>query len=199
MLIVGLTGGIGSGKSTVGKMFQTLGTPVIDADEVGHRLVEHGKPALEWIAEAFGQDMLKTDGTLNRTKLREVVFADDTKREKLESILHPLIKAQILEDIKRLADDYCIVVVPLLIEKHWTDFVDRILVVDSPEPLQKQRARQRDNLTEAQVSAILKSQASRQTRLDAADDVIDNTGDLAQLTTQVLHLHEKYRKIAQTK
>jgi dephospho-CoA kinase len=197
MLVVGLTGGIGSGKTTVSELFHSLGVPVIDADQISHQIVKPGAPALEAIVDAFGAELLNPDGSLNRAALRAQVFSDARQRALLESILHPRIKTVILDRIAQLDSEYCLVVVPLLIEKNWTDIVDRILVVDTPVTLQRERIKARDRQSIEQVDAILKTQLSREARLAAADDVITNDSDMRQLRSQVDQLHQKYRKIAQ--
>ncbi|WJW74936.1 dephospho-CoA kinase [Thiohalobacter sp. IOR34] len=194
MLIIGLTGGIGSGKSTAAEQFASLGIPVIDADEIAHRLVEPGNPALDEIAATFGDRFLTGDGRLDRARLRQAVFADPAQRRRLEAILHPRIRRAMLEAARSLDAPYCLFVIPLLIESGWRDLVDRVLVIDCPETLQRQRVRER-GLDEAQIDAILAAQASREQRLAAADDIIRNDGDLQQLKEQVGALHRKYLEL----
>jgi len=193
---VGLTGGIGSGKSTVSKMFTDLGVPVIDADEVSRDLVKPGQPALQQISNAFGSGITDENGGLRRDLLREIIFADDTARKTLESILHPLIHRKIEELTNSLDDAYCILSIPLLLETGNRYNVDRILVVDIPEPLQIERVCRRDGVPRQQVENIIRSQAPRDIRLSAADDVIVNDGDLQRLAAKVTELHLQYLKAA---
>jgi len=199
MLIIGLTGGIGSGKSTVARHFENLGVPIIDADDIGRQLVEPGRPALAAIAEHFGIDMLTDSGQLNRTRLRERVFTHPEQRRELEAILHPRIRTEIQQRITNLspACGYCLVSVPLLIESGWQDLVQRVLVVDTPRELQIRRTTARDGITRRQAEAIIASQAERDARLRAADDVIHNDGDLATLQEQVETLHRCYCQLAE--
>ena len=198
MLIIGLTGGIGSGKSTVARHFEALGVPVIDADAIGHQLVEPGQPALAAIIEHFGTDLLDKEGQLNRARLRERVFTHPEQRRELEAILHPRIRAEIRRKIAALAPPcgYCLVSVPLLIESGWQDLGQRVLVVDTSPETQLQRTMARDGITRPQAEAIIASQLDRETRLQAADDVIHNAGDLATLQTQVKALHRRYCQLA---
>ena len=179
MLVVGLTGGIGSGKSTAAAYFQQLGVPVIDADQIAHDLVTPGQPALTQIADQFGQHILTEDGQLDRAKLRECVFADPQQRHRLESLLHPLIREEIRRRIARLQTPYVIVAIPLLVETQQFDLVDRVLVIDTEQQLQIERVRQRDHLDSEAIMAILQAQASREQRLARADDIIVNNGDKA--------------------
>ena len=196
MLIIGLTGGIGSGKSAVCEIFQELGVPVIDADAVSRQVVEPDQPALAQIRAAFGDSIISADGQLDRAALRELVFADPTKRRQLETILHPLIQQAMLDQAAALQAPYCIFAIPLLIEAGQTEMVDRILVVDAPEPLRRQRLKQRDGMDEPQINAVFAAQLDREERLAHADDVIHNTADLAHLRAQVIDLHGRYSEIA---
>lgn len=201
MLIIGLTGGIGSGKSTVSQHFEDLGVPVIDADQLTRELVVPGQPALKEITEQLGNDLLTVEGELDRAQLRRRIFAHPEQRQILEAILHPRAREAALEQIAALRDaadppDYVILSVPLLIESGWTDLVQRVLVVDATPAQQRQRASQRDGLDTAQIDAAMQNQADRDTRLAAADDVIHNDADLAALETQVAALHRKYRQLA---
>jgi dephospho-CoA kinase len=196
MLIIGLTGGIGSGKSTVSQLFANLGVPIIDTDTIAHELVSPGQNALVKIVAAFGKQILTPEGELNRAHLRELVFRDQKKREALEGILHPLIKQAVFEQIRKLEQPYCILVVPLLVEKGWYTMVDRVLVVDTPAKLQRQRVKQRSGLNDDQIDAILSQQASREQRLAYADDVIVNDQSLQHMEIEVNHLHRKYQDIS---
>ena len=197
MLIIGLTGGIGSGKSIVASRFQELGMPVIDADTITRELVEPGQPALREIVAQFGPDILQPDGRLDRPYLRDRIFSNPDDRRILEDILHPLAQKEVQQRIARLKAPYCILSVPLLIESGWSAMVDRILVVDSPREAQIQRTITRDKTSRQQVEAIIDSQVDRETRLAAADDILENDSDLASLYSQVDILHEEYLHLAQ--
>ncbi len=194
---VGLTGGIGSGKSAVTGLFSELGVPVIDADEVSRNLVKPGQPALVHIIREFGPDITDESGNLRRDKLREIVFADDAARHRLESILHPLIFREIEDFAKRHHETYCILSIPLLLETGNRYKTDRILVVETPESLQIQRVCRRDGVSPQQVENIIQHQISREARLSAADDVIVNDGDLQQLAAKVNELHLQYLDAAE--
>lgn len=198
MFIVGLTGGIGSGKSTVSQIFAKLGVPIIDTDAIAHQLVSPGQDALAQIVEAFGQQMLTPEGGLDRARMREIVFNDPEKREALEAILHPLIRQAALAQIHKLELDhtYCILVVPLLVEKGWYTMVDRILVVDAPVELQRHRVRERSGLSDSQFDSILDQQATREQRLAHADDVIVNDKSIQQIENEVNKLHRKYQELS---
>lgn len=195
-LVIGLTGGIGSGKSAASAIFSRLGVPVIDADEIAHALVAAGEPALAEIAGVFGEDILNADGTLRRDALRQRVFSDSAERQRLEAILHPRIRQQIQSHINKIHAPYCIVVIPLLLETRQSDLVDRILVIDIPETTQISRTAARDSLSREEIQAIIDTQAARETRLLAADDVIDNSAGLEELESRVLGLHERYLETA---
>ena len=196
-LRIGLTGGIGSGKSKVAEIFASLGVPVIDADLVAREVVEPGTPALAEVAAAFGPGVLGPDGRLDRARLRTRIFADDTARTRLEAILHPRIRAR-MEALARAADaEYCLLVIPLLVERGQRKLVDRVLVVDAPEPLQVERVCARDGVTPEAARAIIRTQAPRAVRLAAADDVVRNTGAEARLRREVEALHHRYRRLAQ--
>jgi len=192
MLIIGLTGGIGCGKSAVTDLFTRLGVPVIDADETARQVVEPGKPALQQISDRFGDKMIQADGRLNRRRLRQTIFSDPQARQDLEGILHPLIRQRMRQHLETLQTPYAILSIPLLLETGQADTVDRVLVVDCPETLQIERVCRRDDIDPAQAQEILAAQVSRQRRLQAADDVIDNSGTLQQLIPQVEALHRKY-------
>jgi len=197
MLRIGLTGGIGSGKSTVAELFTQLGVPVFDTDVIARQLVEPGQVALEQIKAIFGAAIIDETGHLDRVQLRQLVFDDSQLREKLETILHPMIRQQLLLSMGETNAPYCIAVIPLLLEKGWQTLLDRVLVVDAPQTLQLNRAKQRDKVTEQQINAIMATQVDRETRLAAADDIIDNTANLPALRTQVEKLHQQYLKLAQ--
>ena len=197
MLKIGLTGGIGSGKSTAAERFLKLGAPVIDADVIAREIVEPGKPALEAVIAAFGDQVVGEDGRLDRKALRNIVFADPEQKSRLERILHPQIYTEILHQLEQTAYPYCVVVIPLLAESKRNYPLDRILVVDLPEKLQIARTSTRDQESEKHVEQIIRSQASRQQRLSIADDVIENSGTPAALLKNIDSLHQKYLELAQ--
>lgn len=194
-LIVGLTGGIGSGKSTVAEGFAALGIPVIDADRLAHELVEPRQPALEEIIATFGVDCIREDGRLDREYMRRQIYADAARKRQLEAILHPRIRQRIKTLLAGISAPYCIVVIPLLLETGQTDLVDRILVVDTPEKEQLKRVAARDGLTHNAVMAIMAAQTDRSTRLNAADDVIINDSELDSLSGRIQELHQFYMEI----
>ena len=194
---VGLTGGIGSGKSTVAAMFAKLGVHVIDTDEIAHELTRPGGEAIAPIRAAFGAEAVAADGSLDRARMRRLAFGDAQARRRLEAILHPLIRAESSRRVERAASPYAILVIPLLVESG----VDRsrtarVLVVDCPEAEQLERVMRRSDLPEVEVRAILASQATREQRLAAADDVIDNSSAPEALEGQVSRLHEQYLTLA---
>jgi dephospho-CoA kinase len=193
---VGLTGGIASGKSAVAAMFASLGVPVIDTDEIARAVVAKGSIALGEVVAAFGARFLDADGGLDRRALRAHVFADDDARRRLEAILHPHIEAATLAAADDAGGPYQVLVVPLLIESGFDRHVDRILVVDCPEDVQRQRLLQRDHEDPARIERILGAQADRPTRLARADDVVANTGSLEELREQVGKLHRLYMEFA---
>lgn len=195
VLKIGLTGGIGSGKSTVCKIFSEFGVPVIDADIIAHSLVRPGMPALEEIAKTFGKELISNDGTLDRKKIRDQIFANDTERKKLEKILHPAVYKEISVQVENINSKYCIISIPLLIETDASDTVDRILVIDVPRELQLQRASNRDKTNKSDIKSIIDSQISREDRLAAADDIVNNDGNIENLHRQISGLHEYYSDI----
>lgn len=190
--VLGLTGGIGSGKSAVVEHFDTLGVHWVDADQAARWVVEPGKPALARIVERFGESMLTTSGTLDRAALRARIFEDVEQRRWLEQLLHPLIGEAVDEYLAQAGSPYAIMVSPLLIESGRYRQVDRILVVDVPEELQIQRTIRRDQASEAQIRSILQAQAGREERLRHAHDVLVNDKDQAWLRAEVERLHEFY-------
>ena len=198
MLRIGLTGGIGGGKSTVAALLATRGVPIIDTDEIAHRLTESAQPVFDEIVRIFGQDILDATGRIDRNKLRERVFENAGERQRLEAILHPRIREVIREKLDELHAPYCILVVPLLIESGFIDLVDRVLVVDASEGTQIQRAVARSGLTEPEIRKIMTAQASRAHRLQTADDIIDNNGDRKHLEKEVERLHQWYLALATT-
>ncbi len=190
--ILGLTGGIGSGKSAVAQHFVDLGVHLVDADQAARWVVEPGRPALDKIVEHFGAELLQADGQLDRAALRARVFADADERRWLEALLHPLIGAEIVQYLARAESPYAILVSPLLIESGQHRLTQRVLVVDAPEQLQVERTMARDQASAEQVQAILQAQASREERLRHADDVLVNDGSLERLRAEVERLHAFY-------
>lgn len=197
MLVVGLTGGIGSGKSSAADEFARLGAGVIDTDAIAHELTAPGGAAIDEIRRQFGPESVDASGAMDRHRMREKVFKDPALRKRLELILHPMIRAESTRRMGESRAPYVIHVVPLLIESpDYSRRVQRVLVVDCPESLQIERVRARSGLAAEQVTAIIKSQVSREKRLAAADDVIDNSGSLDALQQSVRKLHEKYLQLA---
>lgn len=197
-LKVGLTGGLASGKSTAARCFELLGVPVIDADQVARELTEPSHPALEQVTRAFGTAILTPDGHLNRRALARQVFQDPEARERLESILHPLIRRRMLDLMQDLQAPYCILSIPLLLETGQRTLVDRVLVLDAPREQQVLRAMARDHRTREEVEAILASQLDRTERLRGADDILTNQRDPGALCDEVRDLHRFYISLAQS-
>lgn len=195
MLIIGLTGGIGSGKSTAARYFSALGVPVVDADAIGRELVTPGRSALNEIVATFGPDVIDDHGRLRRDRLRRIIFAQPERRQALEHILHPKIRRVMRRRLAKMNAPYGIAVIPLLVETGQTDTVHRVLVIDAPPALQIARTRHRDGIQDQEIAAIIQSQAGREARLAAADDVIVNDGDLAQLKQAVTDLHRRYSEL----
>lgn len=196
-MIIGLTGGIASGKTTVADMFIELGVDVVDADIVARDVVAKGTQALSLIHQHFGHDVLLATGELNRVFLRQVIFSNPVEKQWLNDLLHPLIRQKIIDDLAQCQSPYCILVAPLLIENSMQTMVDHILVIDVDESIQIERTITRDNCTIEQAKAILAAQISRDLRLDQANDVIKNTGMINKLTNDVKKLHDRYSKIVQ--
>lgn len=196
MLRVGLTGGIASGKTTACSIFSELGVPVIDADTISHQLVARGKPALEEIKKSFGNTILNKSGELDRDIMRNIIFNNRKARKKLENILHPLVYREIEKMVNKLTNPYCIICIPLLLETKWGDKVDRILVIDVPENIQVERAALRDRNNNMDIQKIIHTQVSRQDRLEAADDIIINDGDIENLRNRINELNDKYNNLS---
>jgi dephospho-CoA kinase len=197
MLKIGLTGGIGCGKSTVAQAFSQFNIPIIDADLIAHQLVQKGQPALAAIHTAFGAAILNADGSLNRKKLKMIIFSDAEKKHTLEAILHPQICQTIHTELEPLNAPYCLICLPLLFEAQLTNLVDRILVVDCPVETQIKRVKVRDQLSLETIQAIIDSQVSRSFRITHADDLIDNSESGGKLAEQVKRLHNLYLSISQ--
>ncbi len=195
--IVGLTGGIGSGKSTAAQAFADLGVTVVDTDAIAHALTAPGGAAIDAIRAVFGADYVDAAGALDRARMRKLVFSDAAKKRALEAILHPLIRERSSEQARAATSPYVILAVPLLIESgDYAKRCQRVLVVDCPEKLQIERVVARSGIEAEQVRAIMATQVARAVRLAAADDVIDNSGDKAQLRRAVEALHQRYLRFA---
>ena len=199
MLVIALTGGIGSGKTTVSEIFKLKNIPIIDTDIIARQIVEQDKPAYIEIIKIFGKEILNKDNNINRQALRKLIFSSTEKRLQLESILHPVIWQEVKSQLSSLTSPYCIIVVPLLFEnltKITAVKFDRILVIDTKEEMQIKRSQKRDNSDIEVIKNIMKSQVSRQTRIDAADDIILNTENLDSLNEKVNSLHQQYLKLS---
>lgn len=197
-LVIGLTGGIGSGKSEVSCRFQALGIVVVDADEVARLVVEPGQPALADIAAHFGSHIVLADGHLNRALLRKIIFSQPEEKRWLESLLHPLINKEIRQQLADADSAYVMLSSPLLLETRQHELANRILIIDASEALQIARASSRDGNTSEQINAIMATQLNRETRISKADDIIHNHGDLLELDEQVNALHQKYMALAES-
>lgn len=197
--VVGLTGGIGSGKTAVSDRFAQLGITIVDADVAARVVVEPGTPALQQIGAHFGDSVIQADGTLDRAVLRQKIFADEAEKRWLEQLLHPLIGQEILNSLAAAQSDYVLFVSPLLVEAKQTVLADRVLVVDVPEEVQLERTMSRDGNDADQVKTIMASQASRQERLNHADDVIENWHGFDHLDAEVARLHQLYLQLAEEK
>ncbi|MEE8512445.1 MAG: dephospho-CoA kinase [Acidiferrobacterales bacterium] len=196
MLRIGLTGGIGSGKSSAAAMFARRGVPVIDADEIAKQLVAPGQPAYERIIQRFGKEFVDADGFIDRGRLRRHVFDDPASRRELEAILHPRVRRQIQRQLRALRAPYCVIVIPLIFEANQQDLVDRILVIDAAEDTQVQRVAARSSLADDEIRKIIAAQIGRNVRLRQAHDVITNEGELEQLEERVDAFHTRYLDLA---
>jgi dephospho-CoA kinase len=197
---VGLTGGIGCGKSSAARLFQTLGAGVVDVDDISHALTQPAGAGIPEITRQFGPEFVRSDGSLDRARMRELVFNDPHAKNRLEAILHPLIGAQAREQVAHAKQPYVVLVVPLLLERNaYQDIVQRIAVVDCSEQTQIERTMRRSNLSESAVRAIMAAQISRADRLAKADDVLNNDGDAESLQRQVEALHQRYLALSQKK
>lgn len=196
---IALTGGIASGKSAVERRFAALGASVIDADLVARELVQPGSPTLDAIVTEFGAKILDSSGNLDRTAMRECVFADAGARERLEAILHPRIRTALFDRSEAVNGEYCLLVIPLLAESGNYEWVDRVLLVDVPRETRIERLLARDGISRALAESMLAAQASREARIAIADDIIDNSGPLAALDAQIASLHARYVALAQRK
>ena len=194
---VGLTGGIGCGKSTVAQMFEALGATIIDTDSISHDLTQPNAPGLQQIAQQFGPEFVSSEGVLDRAKLRALIFSNRAQKTKLESILHPLIEAQVRNELLHCQGSYALIVVPLLFETgHYLPLLQRKLVVDCDELSQITRTAARSHLPEAEIRTIMEHQLSRQDRLTLADDILCNEADLGSLHAAIAVLHHQYLALA---
>ena len=191
-MIIGLTGGIGSGKTATSDAFKSLGIDIIDADMSSRRVVERGQPALEDIQDHFGSDILDSENSLDRAKLREIIFKDPKERVWLEELLHPKIAQHIKDQLESSKSPYCVLVSPLLLETEQKSFCSSVLVVDVPEESQISRTSKRDGVSEEQVKSIIATQINREQRLKQADEIIINDGSIEELKEKILVLHTKY-------
>ena len=194
MIVVGLTGGIGSGKSAVTKIFEGLGVKVVDADVASRQPVMKGEPALKKIAEKFGANILTSEGELDRRKLREIIFNDNSAKDWLENLLHPLIHQILIDDLTSASSNYAILVSPLLFETNQKDLCSKTIVVDTSEDRQIDRTSKRDNVEPSQVKLIIDSQIDRKSRNELADIIILNDGSLQELEEKVKKFHEDLEK-----
>ncbi|MCF2948677.1 dephospho-CoA kinase [Paraglaciecola aquimarina] len=194
--VVGVSGGIGSGKTTVTDLFAQKNIEVIDADVIARQVVEPNTPALNQIVKKFGPNIVNSQGQLDRAQLRKLIFAKPELKNWLNDLLHPLIRQQMLEQTQQAKSVYCLLSVPLLVENNLVNLVDRVLIVDVEEQVQIQRSVLRDNSNEQQIRAIMQAQVSREERLKVADDVIDNNHDLGHLIPQIDKLHLEYLALA---
>ncbi|MDO6686923.1 MULTISPECIES: dephospho-CoA kinase [unclassified Agarivorans] len=197
-MIVGLTGGIASGKSQVSRWFEELGITVVDADIVAREVVNIGQPALAQIEEYFGQTILLENGQLNRAKLRQEIFADEDKKNWLNQLMHPLIRETMLTQLNQAQGAYKILVAPLLLENQLHKLVDRVLVVDASTNVQIERTMARDNVSANQAQQIIDAQMKREAKLAAADDIIENDADLPTLQLKVKALHQFYLDLSKS-
>ncbi|MEZ8691369.1 dephospho-CoA kinase [Vibrio splendidus] len=196
-IIIGLSGGIASGKTTVANLFnQHFNIDIVDADIVAREVVALGSDGLKQIAEHFGESILLEDGTLNRSRLRELIFSDPKEKQWLNDLLHPMIRDKIDSDLSKITSPYGLLVAPLLVENQMQGMADRVLIVDVPAEVQIERTMSRDNVSREQVASILNSQASREQRLAVADDVIKNHTKNQELLPQITDLHQKYLAIS---
>lgn len=198
MLVIGLTGRIGSGKTTVANLFAKQGVPIVDADVIARTLTQPGTSGYQAIVEHFGNSVLNDDLTLNRAALRDIIFTNPHEREWLERLLHPQILSEMQTTIHTLQAPYCLAVIPLLLETDAVNFVNRILVVDIPEATQLERASKRDNAPKENIKAIINTQINRNDSLARADDIINNAGTTDELAKQVIALHQQYLQMGRS-
>lgn len=195
MLKVGLTGGIGSGKTVVSDRFEKLGAPVIDTDVLAREVAAAGTPALNGLVRVFGGEILKQDGSLDRERLRRIVFDDHAAKKKVEAILHPAIRGELderLEELETLDPPYCVIVVPLLVETDFQEMVDRVLVVEAPRESRIHWVMERSGMSRKEVEQVMESQATSEQRLRVAQDILNNDGTLTDIQEKADRLHAKY-------
>jgi len=199
MLKIGLTGGIGAGKTVVSDYFQHLGVAVLDTDIIAREVVQPGSEVLQQLAQCFGNDILNPAGALQRERLRAKVFSDPTKKQTMEDIIHPAIRQRLLQQLETLASaatsPYCIIVIPLLLEKNWQALVDRVLLVLAPEQEKIKRIKARQEISHDEIQQIMLAQASDDQRRAIADDILDNDGNIEQLHRQIDTLHQRYLRL----
>ena len=192
VLTIALTGGIGSGKTSIASIFKSLGVPIIDSDTISKEIILPGKPCFKDIVNEFGEEILTNKGTIDRYKLRDIIFNNDKARIKLENIIHPVVFKNIDTEISLINYPYCLVIIPLLIETKSTEKFDRILVIDAPESLQFERIVKRDDISPILIKKIIKTQAKRKERLRYANDIIVNNDTIMNLNKSINTLHKKY-------
>ncbi len=195
MLVIGITGGIGCGKTAVTDYLAAKGIVIADADVAARIVVEPGQPALKEIAEHFGEHLIQADGQLDRRALRNIIFNNTEERRWLEQLLHPLVNQQLRTELTEASSPYTVLVSPLLVEAGQQGLADRVMVIDVPEEVQISRTMERDNTPREQVAAILATQATRKQRLAIADDIVDNSGSLEALHQQLDELHKRYLQL----
>ena len=192
VLTIALTGGIGSGKTSIASIFKSLGVPIIDSDTISKEIILPGKPCFKDIVNEFGEEILTNKGTIDRYKLRDIIFNNDKARIKLENIIHPVVFKNIDTEISLINYPYCLVIIPLLIETKSTERFDRILVIDALESLQFERIVKRDDISPILIKKIIKTQAKRKERLRYANDIIVNNDKIMNLNKSINALHKKY-------
>ena len=192
VLTIALTGGIGSGKTSIASIFKSLGVPIIDSDTISKEIILPGKPCFKDIVDKFGKEILTNKGTIDRYKLRDIIFNNDKARIKLENIIHPVVFKNIDTEISLINYPYCLVIIPLLIETKSTERFDRILVIDALESLQFERIVKRDDISPILIKKIIKTQAKRKERLRYANDIIVNNDKIINLNKSINALHKKY-------
>lgn len=197
-MVVGVTGGIGSGKTAATDMFQQFGIQVVDADVIARAIVAIGSPVLKRITQHFGEHLLTPEGELNRSALRQLIFSDDAAKAQLNAITHPAIRQQLLSELHQASSPYVILSAPLLFENGLDALCQRVLLIDVPEAIQYQRTQARDQVSQQQVAAIINAQMPRQQKIQLATDMIDNSGTLAELQQQVAAHHQRYLQLAET-
>ena len=195
-MIIGLTGGIGAGKSTVANLFKSYGVPIIDSDEITHQILNNDKVIQQAIVKKFGDQCLNTDNTINRKELRKIIFANQQDKYWLEELLHPIIAKAFIERTKNCHYPYCIIEIPLLVEAGMQDMVDRILTIDCSKEQQLERALSRGKHSELEIKAIIANQITRKQRITESNDIIENTSDLTNLKSHIEELHNLYLSLA---